>query len=72
MVGETESIYGMPDSGLSGGFTIKYDQWGHEERTQKVDAWHPCAAAFDSFDNLHLAGEITSYVPSPNDDAYLA
>ena len=72
MVGETESIYGMPDSGLSGGFTIKYDQWGHEERTQKVDAWRPYAAAFDAFDNLHLAGEITSYVPSPNDDAYLA
>lgn len=69
MVGETGSIYGMPETGLFGGFTIKFDPLGHEKRMQRVNAWRPYAGAFDSADNLHLAG--IGRMPI-TDQAYLA
>jgi PEP-CTERM motif/Beta-propeller repeat len=69
LIGETGSIYGTPPTELFGGFIVNFDPSGHETRMQRVNAWRPYAGAFDSADNLHLAGIGRRPI---SDQAYLA
>ena len=72
LVGETGSIYGMPDSGHFGDFVIKFNPAGNQLWLRELAAGHLHGVAIDASNNLHVAGEARGLLPSAQEEAYLA